>query len=277
MMLSWKKWYGHVGLAAIVIMLLVAYFRIPHINLWVTPVAWYGYILFMDSLVYKRKKTSLLTANIKEFLIMLPISVGLWLIFEWHNRSFYNWQYQGSPRSIALAIFGILSFATILPGIYETSAFLKTRGFLNIEVPAHVYRKRRLILEIIMGLMLIATATFFPSTYTGPLIWPGYLFVFAPLNYLIGAPSMLKQREHGRLSGFFDLLAAGYICGFVWEFLNFWAGAKWVYNVPYFQDVKFFEMPIMGLLGFGPFAIAFVEMYRFVKFLPTLAKKSFTA
>jgi len=55
-------------------------------------------------------------------------------------------------------------------------------------------------------------------------------------------------------------------CGLVWEGLNFWAGAKWVYHVPYWEHVKIFEMPLLGFLGFGPFAIAFVEMYRFVRY-----------
>ena len=34
----------------------------------------------------------------------------------------------------------------------------------------------------------------------------------------------------------------------VWEFWNYWAGAKWIYTVPILPDVKLFEMPLPGYL-----------------------------
>ena len=33
-----------------------------------------------------------------------------------------------------------------------------------------------------------------------------------------------------------NLLAAGLICGLLWEFWNYWGGAKWIYNVPILPD-----------------------------------------
>lgn len=271
MKLAWRKLYGPMGLAIFAIMALIAYLRIPHANIWVTPLAWYGYILFVDSLVYKRKNTSLLMTNTKEFFIMLPSSIGLWCIFELHNLLFHSWKYIGLPQNKFVTVFGFaISFATILPAIYETFDFLKSRNFFNVKISPRSYSKLRLILEICLGIALIATATFTPSIYTGPLIWLGYLFLFVPLNYLIGAPSVLKEREKGKISDILNLLIAGYICGVVWEFLNYKAGAKWIYRVPYFQNIKLFEMPIIGFLGFGPFAVTFIEMYNFIRFLPKI-------
>ena len=65
------------------------------------------------------------------------------------------------------------------------------------------------------------------------------------------------------------LLAAGLICGFLWEFWNYWALTKWTYTVPYFGDIKLFEMPVLGYLGFPPFAIECWAMYIFVRSLLT--------
>ena len=272
----WKKSYGLLGLAIIVIMELIALLGIPHANIWVTPFGWYGYILFFDWLVYRKKGKSLLMTNTKEFFIMFPVSIGLWCIFELHNLLFHNWEYIGLPQNRLLTIFGFaISFATILPAIYETFEFLKSRNLFNFKIQPRFHSRLRLILEIIFGLALIAIATFLPSTYTGPLIWLGYLFVFAPLNYLIGIPSILKEREEGKLSDTLNVMASGYICGIAWELLNYWAGAKWIYHIPYFPNIKFFEMPIIGFLGFGPFAIAFIAMYRFVRFLPRTFSRDF--
>ena len=43
--------------------------------------------------------------------------------------------------------------------------------------------------------------------------------------------------------------------GFVWELLNIGARVKWIYTVPFFEQLKLFEMPVPGFLGFPPFAV----------------------
>jgi hypothetical protein len=51
------------------------------------------------------------------------------------------------------------------------------------------------------------------------------------------------------------MLLAGAFCGFLWELWNFRAGAKWIYTVPHLGFLKVFEMPLLGFLGFPPFAL----------------------
>ena len=54
----------------------------------------------------------------------------------------------------------------------------------------------------------------------------------------------------GTRRGWLALLASGAVCGVLWEFWNYWATARWTYTVPYLGDVKLFEMPVLGYLGF---------------------------
>ena len=66
------------------------------------------------------------------------------------------------------------------------------------------------------------------------------------------------------------LLTAGATCGFLWEFWNYWAVAKWTYHLPFLgplEDYRYFEMPLIGLLGFPPFAIEFWVMFQTVVLL----------
>jgi hypothetical protein len=84
------------------------------------------------------------------------------------------------------------------------------------------------------------------------------------LNYLFGGRSLLRDLEKGKPGKIYLLLMAGLICGFLWELWNFWALAKWVYTVPFFERMKGFEMPFLGFLGFPPFAIESYVMYNFV-------------
>jgi predicted flap endonuclease-1-like 5' DNA nuclease len=60
------------------------------------------------------------------------------------------------------------------------------------------------------------------------------------------------------------LLIAGGICGILWEFWNFWATTKWIYTVPFLEELKLFEMPLVGFLGFPPFTVECYVMYNFI-------------
>jgi hypothetical protein len=265
-----KKIYGVSGLLLLLGIESMALLDIPFFQVWVTPVGWYGYILFFDWLVLKREGSSPLTSDRwRTFLLMFPVSVLLWSIFEAHNMLFRNWEYTGLPENVLLTGAGfVLSFATILPAIYVTYLFLSSFRVFDIHVTPHVYTRSRLLSEVGTGAFLVALPVFFPSTYTGPLVWAGYFLVFPALNRLLGLPSVLDERAKGRIGGTYALMAAGYVCGLVWEFLNFWAGGRWIYHVPYLPQFKIFEMPVIGFLGFGPFAVAFLEMYRFVRYGP---------
>jgi len=76
--------------------------------------------------------------------------------------------------------------------------------------------------------------------------------------------------EHGNAGRFVAFLLSGLLCGIMWETWNFWAIAKWVYTVPYFEDLKVYEMPILGYLGFPVFSL---EVFAFVSFIKGLKKK----
>ena len=64
-----------------------------------------------------------------------------------------------------------------------------------------------------------------------------------------------------------NLILSGFLCGFVWEFLNYWSRAKWHYTVPIMENVKLFEMPLPGYFGFPAFALECFTMYVFVRAL----------
>ena len=84
-----------------------------------------------------------------------------------------------------------------------------------------------------------------------------------PINYFIGAKSLFRELENGRLNKIFSLFLAGAMCGFLWEFWNYWATAKWIYILPFLNEPKIFEMPLLGFLGFLPFAIEIYVMWEF--------------
>jgi len=101
------------------------------------------------------------------------------------------------------------------------------------------------------------------SAWFVPLVWIGWALLLEPLNYWRGRPSWLADLAGGDASRVLSLLGSGLVCGFLWEFWNYWALTKWTYTVPYPPAVKLFEMPVLGYLGFLPFALECFAMYHF--------------
>jgi hypothetical protein len=62
---------------------------------------------------------------------------------------------------------------------------------------------------------------------------------------------------------------SGVLCGVLWEFWNYWSGAKWHYTVPIMENLKIFEMPVPGYLGFPTFALECFTMYVFLRAIVT--------
>jgi hypothetical protein len=96
-------------------------------------------------------------------------------------------------------------------------------------------------------------------------VWLGFFFLVDPLNMQLGAPSILRDWEEGRPGRTYALLLGGFVCGILWEFWNYWAHTKWIYAVPILSEIKLFEMPVLGFLGFPPFAVECYVLYHLAK------------
>jgi len=157
-----------------------------------------------------------------------------------------------------------IAYGTVLPGLFETTEFLESAGFFKDSATRKIFfSSRSLLFMIILGIFSLASSLLLPR-YCFSLIWVGFIFLLEPLNYLFGGRSLLRDLEKGKPRKIYLLLTAGLMCGFLWELWNFWALAKWIYTVPFFEEMKGFEMPLPGFLGFPPFAIEAYVMYNFV-------------
>ena len=180
----------------------------------------------------------------------------MWLVFEALNFRLADWRYVNIPHQTAIRWIGYsIAYSTVLPGIFSTTALLKFLGVLKNSKTAPLYAPQRLYKPLmIAGTLFLALPLVWPE-YFFPLIWGAFIFLLEPLNHKVGAPSLLREWEKGSLRMFYLLLLAGLVCGFFWELWNFYAGAKWIYTVPHAGGLKIFEMPLLGFLGFPPFAV----------------------
>ena len=232
---------------------------------WFYCFAWWSYILVIDSIVFKRTGSSLLLRRTGEFLFLLPLSVVIWTVFEAFNLLLKNWYYVNVIEITALRWAGYsISFATVLPGIFETAEFLESTRWLKAwKVKPVSFSAAVRTIIMLAGAASLALCIIYPRTCF-PLVWCGFFLLFEPINYRCGAPSLFKDWEQGSLRKPMLLMAAGLVCGMLWEFWNYWAATKWIYTVPFFDRFKIFEMTAPGFLGFIPFALECYAMTSLV-------------
>jgi hypothetical protein len=179
-----------------------------------------------------------------------------------------NWKYIGLPTNPVELYLGTgLSFATIMPGLFQTSELLDTLRIFDRFYIAKLKVTNRIIYGgIVLGFFFVMAPLLVSKCYAKylfGLVWTGFVMLLEPIVYSSNGDSLLRDLENGILKRILSLLAAGFICGFLWEFWNYWAASKWVYTAPFMQDVKIFEMPVIGFLGFAPFAWEYFAMYNF--------------
>jgi hypothetical protein len=196
---------------------------------------------------------------------MIPWSVFIWLIFEAANLSLENWYYINLPNSIVERWLGYaVAYGTVLPGIFETTEWLETVAlFKEIQIKRIILSEKGHHISILLGVLCLVSSVAIPKFFF-PLIWVGFIFILEPFNYRFGGRSLLKDLEEGNPRKIYLLLSAGLICGLLWEFWNFWSLSKWIYTVPFFEEMKGFEMPFLGFLGVPPFAIQVYVIYNFI-------------
>ncbi len=264
------KWYGVLGILMILFAEVNFFLKIEPFAFYYFIIIWLGYILVVDAIVFRLRKDSLLMKRRWQLVGMFFLSAIIWWIFEFVNLRVGNWNY--GIEGIAGLTGGLrktIYFSTVLPAIFETTELIRS---IHLFDKIKLYKKFKItknFLHVMIGLGVICFIL--PLIWPGlffPLIWLCFFFLLDPINYLHKQPSIIQHLKDRKLVVPLSLLAAGIICGFFWEFWNYYAVTKWVYDLPWFVSwFKIFEMPILGYLGYFPFAFELYAMYWFVRSL----------
>ena len=244
---------------------------------WFTPLMWTGYVLLADALVFRLAGRSYLTTHRREGVLVAVTSIAGWWLFELYNAPrFWRggddlvglwWQYHRMEPNLLLRRVGYdWAFATIFPALFLTAAALRASVLAQVRVPPWRPSPTATNALVAAGAVLAAVPLIVPSVWLVPLVWSGLVLLLEPLNARAGRPSWLADLGRGDASRLASLVAAGAICGVLWEFWNYWAITKWTYAIPaaYLGQVKIFEMPVLGYLGFLPFALECYALYHCV-------------
>ena len=267
--------HGWIGLGVIAAAEILLFTGQPVVAGWFTPIVWTGYVLFVDALAARLTGRSYLTTDRVDGVLVALASVLCWWLFELYNAPrFWRggedavglwWRYHGLEPNLFLRRIGYdWAFATIFPAMFLTAAVLRVTVFRRARVRPWRPPPGLLRLAIAAGVVGVVLPLVVVSQWLVPLVWAGWVLLLEPLNYRRGLPSWLGDLAQGDASRLLALLGGGAICGVLWELWNYWAATRWTYTVPYLGGVKIFEMPVLGYLGFPPFALEAYAMYRWM-------------
>lgn len=230
---------------------------------WYFQLAWWAYVIGLDDVNRRLAGRSLLRDEPARFARLALGSVVFWTLFEALNLRLGDWYYvMDHPDRAARWAGGVVAFATVLPGIVETEALLAHAGRLrSLRVPRLNWGVRADAACVGLGAACFALPLLWPDAFF-PLTWASLALLLEPWNRRHARASFLRELQAGEAGGVVRALLAGLVCGVLWELLNYWARVKWIYTVPGFEDWKLFEMPLLGFLGFPPFALECVVAVR---------------
>jgi hypothetical protein len=270
------RWHGYVGIAVMLGAAAALLAGQPLVGRWFTPIVWTGYVLFIDALAARLSGSSYLTTHRTEGVLLALTSIACWWLFEWYNAPrFWRggadavglwWQYHEMEPNLWLRRIGYdWAFATIFPALFLTAAVLRASLVRGVSFRRWWLSPRPPRWLSVLGAVMVVLPLVIVSAWLVPLVWIGWALLLEPLNARAGRPSWLADLARGDASRLLALLIAGAICGALWEFWNYWATTRWTYTVPYLGHLKVFEMPVLGYLGFPPFALECYAMYHWLR------------
>jgi hypothetical protein len=225
---------------------------------------WIGYILAADAVVWARAGRSLLHGGGWRMAGLFALSAPFWWAFEIANWRLENWKYVGTSiyGGQAHVLLKTLSFVFVLPALASSRDLL--RSFVRFPHPPAVPLPPRTAPALVaFGLLCVPLLYLFPNQ-AFPLVWVAPVFVLDGIADLRGKTSVLGLVWAGRAGPVLLLAAAGLGTGVLWELWNWGAVPHWDYHIRYLSFLPVFEMPVVGYLGYPPFALAADAFWRTV-------------
>ena len=226
---------------------------------------WWGFILFLDGIVYRRNhRRSFISTRPMLLLIAGLCSMFGWYYFEYLNFFvMQNWFYPYLDLLPApfTYLWSFLTFSTVWPSLFVWYQLLSTYP----QIGARYTNGFQTTVGVngcwgwlVAGSLMTVITSIFPDQLFW-LIWVGPLLIAAATLSLLKIWTPFTDMQQGDWSKVM-IIALATLCNSIsWEMWNFYSAPNnpnfWHYNLPYVHEFMVFEMPVLGFSGylfFGP-------------------------
>ncbi len=238
---------------------------------------WWGFIFFLDGIVYKRNNgASLFSKKPLTLLISGLVSILGWAYFEYYDYFVHgNWYYPNAHQvgwsEMTVSIEFLITYSTVTPVLFQWYNLLNSFPKMAARYQNGPKMELNGNTMIIIGAVLIAAMTYWPFM----LFWAVWIGPFAVMTgilmkYDIWNPFTDIAKGNwtaGVLIGLSSLFN-----GFFWEMWNYGSSNPdanpitnpnyWVYNIPYVDVIHIYsEMPLLGYFGYIPFGVLVWQVF----------------
>jgi hypothetical protein len=226
---------------------------------------WLGFCLAADALAYYRKGSSLISRNLKKYILLFIISVPVWWLFEFLNLFTSNWFYDGKEyfSDVEYFLLSSLSFSTVMPAVFSAAEVASTFKWIKkIDIKLRIPAEDNVVKGFLTaGVFMLLLLIILPE-YFYPFIWLSVYFIIEPVNYFTGRRNLFRHTDSRNWQPVLFLWVGVMICAFFWEMWNYFSYPKWVYHLPGLNILHIFEMPLPGYLGYLPFSLELYAIYN---------------
>ncbi|RYG54670.1 MAG: hypothetical protein EOO01_00880 [Chitinophagaceae bacterium] len=258
---------------------------------WALVPLWWGFVLMLDGVVYKRNSGRSLVRNAPtELFAMGVLSISGWMIFEYFNFFIeVNWFYPFAdliPDHGTFLLYALVGSSAFIPMAFEWYHLLRTIPFFNRKYRRGPRANWPLPVKVILFLLSFC-ALFFLNDNSESLFYAIWLAPMIILITVMGWLGMwtpftpIKQKGDWTVLVVFSLtwLLQGFFIEW-WNHLSYqhhFVGTSnpgyWNYKLPYVHFYCVFNMPILGYLGYVPFSIYCCIWFIAVSYLMNIQNK----
>lgn len=228
---------------------------------------WLGYCLLIDSLTYAVKGNSLITRDVRKYILLFLISIPVWWFFELVNGRTQNWYYLGRDQfsDIAYFFYASICFSTVIPAVFGTAELFASLPWIKRirRGPRIPLNRTSLIVLFMLGLLTFVLLLLWPDIFY-VFLWLSVFFILDSMNAASNRNSLIFHTDKRDWRPLIALALGSLTCGFFWEMWNYLAFPKWIYHTPGVEFLYVFEMPLLGYLGYIPFSFELFAFYSLV-------------
>lgn len=268
-------WIGLISCLTVLIVFIIKTNRPKWLTDWALLPLWWGFILMLDGMVYKRNNGKSLVHNAPtELIAMAVFSISGWLIFEYFNFFIdLNWYYPYADEMPhdSFLLYAFVGSSAFIPMAFEWYQLLRTFPVINRrykhgkKIKASTQVKILLLLIALAGLYFIA----FKPNQLFYAVWLSPLIVLIIVLQLLGIWTPFKPiAERGdwtSLIAFAPVWLLQGLCVESWNYISFdhhpalptYNPGYWEYCIPYvtIKGTFIFNMPALGYLGYVPYSL----------------------
>jgi len=244
---------------------------------WAFTPLWWGFIFFLDGIVYQRNNgASLFSKKPLTLLICAGVSILSWAYFEFYDYFVLgNWYYPNAHAvgwsKMTVTIEFLVTYTTVTPVLFQWFNLL--HSFPNMA--ARYQNGPKMILNgnhmILIGALLIAAMTYWPFMLFWA-VWIGPYAVMTGILMKFNIWNPFTDIAKGNWTAGILIGVSSLFNGLFWELWNFGSSYPnalpitnpnyWIYNIPYVDVIHIFsEMPLLGYFGYIPFGVLVWQVF----------------